>query len=418
MNALDKDVPASADASIVSRSPRYVGVVGAGQMGAGIAATFLRAGVATAMVDLNVAILDAGRTRARDLVAGKGGGGQLPPEQIDDALSRLQASTSLESLSHCDVIIEAVTEDESVKAGVFKQIEEMVSADTILASNTSTIPISRMARALAHRGRFAGMHFFHPVNRMQLVEVIQGEETSDHTVAVLVALAKGIGKTPILVRDCPGFLVTRVMYPYLSQALRLLREGVSMDAIDEAAVTFGMPMGPIAVIDLVGLDTVFAITKVMAEGYPDRAEPSPLLAAMIQAGRLGRKSGTGFRRHPARGGRPVEDPSVREILGLHPLESDPQSRQSIVDRLFLPMLLEAIRVLDEGIVRDPADIDAGVRLGLGFPASRGGILAWCDTEGAGAVIDRLSMYQSLGPFFQPPATLARMAQAETRFHAD
>ncbi len=417
MNALDKDVPASADASMVSGSPRCMGVIGAGQMGAGIAAAFLRAGLATAMVDLNAAMLDAGRNRVADLLAGKGGGGQLPPELLSDTYSRLQSSTNLEIVSHCDVIIEAVTEDESVKAGVFKQIEAMVSGDAILASNTSTIPISRMARALAYRGRFAGMHFFHPVNRMQLVEVIQGEETSDHTVAVLVALAKGIGKTPIVVRDCPGFLVTRVMYPYLSQALRLLREGVSMDAIDESAVTFGMPMGPIAVIDLVGLDTVFAITQVMAEGYPDRAEPSPLLAAMIQAGRLGRKAGTGFRRHPAKGGRPVGDSSVQEILALHRLESDPQSRQSIVDRLFLPMLLEAIRVLDEEIVRDPADIDAGVRLGLGFPASRGGILAWCDTEGAGAVMDRLSMYQSLGPSFQPPATLARMAQAEARFHA-
>jgi 3-hydroxyacyl-CoA dehydrogenase/enoyl-CoA hydratase/3-hydroxybutyryl-CoA epimerase/3-hydroxyacyl-CoA dehydrogenase/enoyl-CoA hydratase/3-hydroxybutyryl-CoA epimerase/enoyl-CoA isomerase len=395
-----------------------MGVLGAGQMGAGIAAVLVRAGLATAMVDLSAAMLDAGRTRVADLVAGKDGAGRLPPEQIEEILARLQSSTSLEILAHCDVIIEAVTEDESIKTGVFRQIEAMVSADTIVASNTSTIPISRMARAIADRGRFAGMHFFHPVHRMDLVEVIQGEETSDHTVAVLATLAKGIGKSPIVVRDCPGFLVTRVMYPYLSQALRLLREGVSMDAIDEAAVKFGMPMGPIAVIDLVGLDTVFAITKVMAEGYPERAEPSPLLAAMVQAGRLGRKSGLGFRRHPARGARPLEDPSVQDLLALHRLEGDAQSRNSIVDRLFLPMLLEAIRVLDEGIVRDPADIDAGVRLGLGFPASRGGILAWCDTEGASAIMDRLSMYRSLGPSFQPPATLARMARSDTRFRAN
>lgn len=418
MDTRDKDEPVSANAPMVSRSPRSMGVLGAGQMGAGIAAALVRAGLATSMVDLNEAMLDAGRNRLVDLVAGKGGGGQLPPEQLEATLARLQTSTNLKSLSHCDVIIEAVTEDETLKSGVFRQIEVMVSTDTILASNTSTIPISRMARVLAHRGRFAGMHFFHPVNRMHLVEVIQGEETSDHTVAVLVDLAKRVGKTPIVVRDCPGFLVTRVMYPYLSQALRLLREGVSMDAIDEAATTFGMPMGPIAVIDLVGLDTMFAITKVMAEGYPDRAEPSALLAAMVQAGRLGRKSGTGFRRHPAKGGRPVEDPSVQDVLAPHRLSSDPQSRQSIVDRLFLPMLVEAIRVLDEEIVLDPADIDAGVKLGLGFPASRGGILAWCDAEGASAIMDRLSIYQSLGTSFQPPATLARMARTEQRFYAN
>jgi 3-hydroxyacyl-CoA dehydrogenase/enoyl-CoA hydratase/3-hydroxybutyryl-CoA epimerase/3-hydroxyacyl-CoA dehydrogenase/enoyl-CoA hydratase/3-hydroxybutyryl-CoA epimerase/enoyl-CoA isomerase len=252
---------------------------------------------------------------------------------------------------------------------------------------------------------------------MQLVEVIQGEETSDHTVAVLTALTSRLGKTPIVVRDCPGFLVTRVMYPYLSQALRLLQEGVPMDAIDKAAVEFGMPMGPIAVMDLVGLDTVLAITRVMAEGYPDRAEPSPLLATMVQAGRLGRKSGAGFRSHPAKGARPVEEPSVHDLLAAHRLDGDAKSRQSIADRLFLPMLLEAIRVLDQEIVRDPADIDRGVKLGLGFPASRGGILAWCDTEGAGAIMGRLSMYRSLGPSFEPPATLDGMARAETRFYA-
>jgi 3-hydroxyacyl-CoA dehydrogenase / enoyl-CoA hydratase / 3-hydroxybutyryl-CoA epimerase / enoyl-CoA isomerase len=418
MNARDKDEPASSDGSMASTSPRHAGVLGAGQMGSGIAAALVQASLATAMVDVSAAMIEAGRNRARDLVAGKGDGGRLPPEQIEEILSRLQTSTSLEILSQCDVIIEAITEDESVKTGAFRQIESMASADTILASNTSTIPISRMARAIAQRGRFAGMHFFHPVHRMQLVEIIQGEETSDHTVAVLAVLARGIGKTPIVVRDCPGFLVTRVMYPYLNQALRLLREGVSMDAIDEAAVTFGMPMGPIAVMDLVGLDTVFAITKVMAEGYPDRAEPSPLLAAMVQAGRLGRKSGAGFRSHLAKGARPVEDPSVQDLLAHYRLEGEAQSRQSIVDRLFLPMLLEAIRVLDEEIVRDPADIDAGVKLGLGFPASRGGILAWCDSEGALAIMDRLSMYQSLGPSFQPPATLACMARAQTRFRAN
>ena len=221
-----------------------------------------------------------------------------------------------------------------------------------------------------------------------------------------------------MVRDCPGFLVTRVMYPYLNQALRLLREGVSMDAIDEAAVEFGMPMGPIAVMDLVGLDTVLAITRVMAEGYPDRAEPSALLATCVEAGRLGRKSGAGFRRHPAKGGRPVEDPSMQEILALHRLEGDAQGRQSIVDRLFLPMLIESIRVLDDEVVSDPADIDTGVKLGLGFPASRGGILAWCDAEGAGVIMGRLAEYQSLGPSFQPPATLARMAEAGTRFRVN
>ena len=277
MNARDKDEPDfRSDVSMESLdTPRCMGVVGAGQMGAGIAAALVRAGLETAMVDLNAAMLEAGRKRVADQVAGKGGGGQLPPEQPNDASSRLQTSTSLEILSHCDVIIEAVTEDESLKTGCSERSRQWFRPIRFWPA----IPRRSRSRAWrsrrAQRGRFAGMHFFHPVNRMQLVEVIHGEETSDDTVAVLVALAKGIGKTPIVVRDCPGFLVTRVMYPYLARPSGCSRKGYRWTRSTGRRRRSACRWARSRCMDLVGLDTVLAITRVMAEGYPTGRSRAP-----------------------------------------------------------------------------------------------------------------------------------------------
>jgi len=399
------------------------GVLGAGQMGAGIAATLLRSGISTTMVDVNPEILEAGSSRARQLAAGRS---KSKTGRADDAESArigslLTTSTSPAPLSDCDVVIEAVTENEAIKTGIFETLAGVLRDEAILASNTSTIPISRMARSWVHPQRFAGMHFFHPAQRMELVEVIRGEQTDDQTVTALVDLSKRLGKTPIVVRDCHGFLVTRVLFPYLSQALELLLEGVAMDAIDAAAVQFGMPTGPIALYDFIGLDTVLAISRVMAEGYPDRAQTSPLLVAMVRLGRLGQKSGAGFRKHDRNESRPAADPSFEPLLRRyqHQHHSDNRSpgQEDLNDRLFLPMLLEAIRAVDDGIVRDPADVDLGVTLGLGFPASRGGLFGWCDTERAGSIMDRLARYHSLGPWFQSSPSLARMAQTGNIFHA-
>ncbi len=386
-----------------------VGVLGAGQMGAGIAAILVRAGIATAMVDLNDQILHAGSQRARKVLAGRCTAFEGRPQDPDEAAALLSTSTGYEILADCDVVIEAVTENEEVKTSMYRAMAGVLRAEVFLASNTSTIPISRMARSTPHPERFAGMHFFHPAHRMELVEVIRGEQTGTETVAVLVELARRLGKTPIVVRDCPGFLVTRVLFPYLSQAIDLLCEGTAMDEIDRAAVEFGMPTGPTALLDFVGLDTVLSISRIMEQGYPDRAHTSPLLAELVAQSRLGLKTGAGFRRHDAIG-RAAVDPRLTPILETHRIDrGSSHQRQEIVDRLFLPMLAESIRALEQGIVNDAADVDLGVLLGMGFPAFRGGILRWCDTEGAGRILARLQGYQQLGPWFQPPPTLVRMA---------
>lgn len=374
-----------------------VGVIGAGQMGSGIAGILVRTGIATVLVDVNPSMLAGAAERVRRIVGEADEGGPR-------AEAPLTTSTELASVRDVDLVIEAVTEDEAAKVAVFRSLSRIVRGDGILASNTSTIPITRLARAVDDATRFAGMHFFHPVHRMRLVEVIHGEQTAEAAIARLVGLSRRLGKTPIVVRDGPGFFTTRVLFPYLDQALRLAEEGNSFDAIDGAAVDFGMPLGPMALLDLVGLDTALAIARVMAGAFPDRFRVSPFLEDMVRAGKLGRKSGGGFRELRAASGRPTPD---------HP----PQNADVITDRLILPVLAEAVRTLEEGIVGSPGDVDRGVVLGLGFPAARGGILEWCDAEGAAAIVQRLSACESLGEVFRPPAMLRRMANSGEVFLA-
>src|SRR5205823_5577901 len=266
----------------------------------------------------------------------------------------------------------------------------------------------RMAQAVQRPERFAGMHFFNPVERMQLVEVIRGEKTSDDTVTTLVALARRIGKTPIVVRDCPGFLVNRILFPYLNESLVLLEEGVSPRAIDKAATAFGMPMGPVTLNDVVGLDTSLYAGRVVNTAFADRAVSTRILDELVAAGRLGQKSGAGFYSY-AKGTRGADDPALEAILSRCRTGRREVGKDEITDRLFLPMLTEASRVLTEGIVREPGDVDMGLILGIGFPTFRGGILRWADELGLKAVLEKLKKYEHLGPRFPPTDSMRRLA---------
>jgi 3-hydroxyacyl-CoA dehydrogenase / enoyl-CoA hydratase / 3-hydroxybutyryl-CoA epimerase / enoyl-CoA isomerase len=303
-----------------------------------------------------------------------------------------------------------------LKKIVYQSLTEVLRDDAILASNTSTISITRMAQSTRHPGRFIGMHFFNPVDRMELVEVIRGEKTDDETVATIVALAKRIRKTPIVVRDCAGFLVNRVLSPYMNESLILLQDGASMEAIDRAATRFGMPMGPLALTDLVGLQTACFAGKVLAHAYPDRTASSPILLEMLKAGPADKKTVLKFWTSGGKKAQQQPDPAVASIVAKHRTGKRAMDEAEITDRLFLPMLLEATRVLEEGIVREPADVDMGLILGIGFPPYRGGILRWCDTQGASAVLDRLARYAPLGKRFEPTETLIRQAKTGETFY--
>src|SRR5262249_15006708 len=242
--------------------------------------------------------------------------------------------------------------------------------------------------------------------------------TSDVTVATIVALSKRIRKTPIVVNDCPGFLVNRVLFPYMNESNILLHEGISMEAIDKAATRFGMPVGPLTLTDMVGLQTACFAGKVLAHAYPDRAATSPILEEMLKASPAG---GTGpevmkFWVSEGKRSRPKPNPAVLAIIAKHKTAEKSLSEEEITDRLFLPMLLEATRVLEEGIVREPADVDMGLILGIGFPPFKGGILRWCDSQGAGAVVERLARYAPLGKRYQPTEMLTRMAQKGESFY--
>lgn len=397
-----------ADASVQPRSVKRVGILGAGIMGAGIAGAHVRKGVPVILLDSNPAALEKG-------IAGIAGGlkaqaekGRLKPDDVVGALARLGNTSSIGNLAECDIVIEAIVENEEAKIGMYKQIEPLLRPDAILASNTSTISITRMAQALARPERFLGMHFFNPVERMPLVEVIRGEKTGDAAVATLVALAKQIGKNPIVVRDCPGFLVNRILFPYLNEALVLLEEGAEPRALDKAATAFGMPMGPITLYDVVGLDTALYAGKVMQSAFPDRSVMSNLLGDMVAQGRLGQKSGSGFYKY-AKGPKGADDPDFAPILAKHRKNPRTISVEEMTDRLFLPMVTEAVRIVDEGIVREPGDVDMGLILGIGFPPWRGGLLRWADTVGTARIVESLKKYAGLGKRFEAPASLVRLA---------
>jgi 3-hydroxyacyl-CoA dehydrogenase/enoyl-CoA hydratase/3-hydroxybutyryl-CoA epimerase/3-hydroxyacyl-CoA dehydrogenase/enoyl-CoA hydratase/3-hydroxybutyryl-CoA epimerase/enoyl-CoA isomerase len=301
---------------------------------------------------------------------------------------------------------------------VLVEIERTVGPTTVIATNTSTNPIAKLAEPLQDPTRFCGIHFFNPVRRMTLVEVIRGPATSDATVATAVAHVKRLGKCPIVVRDSPGFLVNRVLMPYLHESVEMLREGIEAKRIDRVARGFGMPMGPLELYDMIGLDTAFYAGLVLSAAYGDRIEASPLIPSLVKSGRLGRKTGAGFYKYGTGGQRSRidrPDEGVATLIRPYALPARETTDATICDRLLLPMLLEALRVLDEGIVRDGRDIDLAVIHALGFPAFRGGLLAWGNTLGAAEVVRRLAPLSDLGIRMHPTPRLLAMAAAGTSF---
>src|SRR6266545_596706 len=412
---LAKD-PGVADRSVQPRKVERVGVLGAGLMGAGIAGAHIRRGLPVLLLDSAQPALEKGVANITKVMQSRIEIGRMTPQDMLASMGRLNTTMQLALMSDRDLVIEAVIENEGVKTQVYRDLQPILSDDAILASNTSTISITRMAQAWKRPENFAGMHFFNPVDRMQLVEVIRGEKTSDITTATLVALAKQIGKTPIVVRDCPGFLVNRILFPYINESLLLLEEGADPRAIDKAATDFGLPMGPITLNDLVGLDTSLYAGNVVNTAFADRAKTTRILQELVSAGRLGQKTGAGFYSY-AKGSRGADDPAFAAILERCRTDRRQIGQEEITDRLFLPMVTEASRVLMEGIVRQPGDVDMGLILGIGFPAFRGGLLRWADSLGLGQVLEKLARYEKLGVRFQPTEQMRRLAKEGKGFYA-
>ena len=396
---------------------RSVTVIGAGIMGAGIAAASLKRDLQVVLSDSRADALQRGEQLVLDEVSFNRETKRKDADRAIQYSARLTATTVAETLASSDLVIEAVIEKEEVKREVLTSLEPLMRPDAILASNTSTIPITRLAKGLKSPDRFCGIHFFNPVRKMKLVEVIRGPATSDETVVTAVQYAKNLGKMPVVVLDGPGFLVNRLLLPYMDESLKLIEEGVSIEAIDKAAKRFGMPMGPIELYDMVGMDTALYAGNVLCAAFPDRFTGSRVLPAMVEAGRLGHKSGGGFYSHKAKKGRATPDPEATKILdSIRGGAKSSLSNDQITDRLFLPMLVEASRVLQDGIARNARDIDIGLIFGTGFPPFRGGLMFWADTLGAAKVIEKLKPYAALGKRFEPSELLTDLAKNNQKFY--
>lgn len=411
---LQKD-PGVSDANIKPKEVKRVGVIGAGLMGAGIAGAHIRRGIPVMMLDVDAKQVEKGVASVRGVLESRIKIGRMKIEEAGEVLGRLSTSTSLAALGDRDVVIEAVVENEQLKTKLYSELQPVLPEGVILASNTSTISITRMAKAWKKPESFAGMHFFNPVDRMPLVEVIRGEKTSDETVVTLVALAKQIGKTPIVVKDCPGFLVNRILFPYINESLVLLEEGASPREIDKASLAFGMPMGPITLNDVVGNDTALYAGRVVNTAFSDRAVTTTILDELVKAGRLGQKTGAGFYAY-AKGPKGMDDPAFDAILQKCRKGQRKIPMEEITERLFLPMLTEASRVLMEGIVREPVDVDMGLILGIGFPAHKGGLLRWADSIGLQKVLLMLKKHEALGRRFEPTEQILKLATAGKGFY--
>jgi len=405
-----------ADISAPPRRVRRVAVLGAGIMGGGIAHLAAEHGLPVRLKDVRQeAILTALRT-ARGLWTRCGRGRGVAERDVAAKMALIAPTLGDTGLRHVDLVLEAVVENLEVKQQVLAQIEARIGERAVFATNTSSIPIAEIASRALHPERVVGLHFFNPVQRMPLVEVIASRHSSPEAVATVRALALRLGKTPVLVRDGPGFLVNRLLTFYVNEALRLWTEGVSIDAVDGAMVAFGMPMGPFAMLDEVGLDTARHVGDVLAATLGSRAggvaEP---LSRLVAAGRLGRKSGRGFYAYrDGRRGRPAER-EARRLAGVAAGRDLPP--EMLQERLVLTMINEAAVCLDETVVRQARDLDIALVLGTGFPPFRGGLLHHADAIGLAVVVDRLQrLAEAHGDRFRPAEGLRRRVREQRRFH--
>lgn len=408
-------------AKAATKKVETAGVLGAGIMGGGIAYQSAVKGTKTIMKDIAEPALKLGLDEASKIL-GKGmKRGKVSADKMANTLNSIVPTLDYKALEDTDIIIEAVVENPKVKGIVLKETEATVADDAIICSNTSTISINALAENLEKPERFCGMHFFNPVHKMPLVEIIRGEKTSEETIANVVAMTLKMGKTPIVVNDCPGFLVNRVLFPYFAGFSRLILDGADFVAVDKVMEKiFGWPMGPAYLLDVVGIDTADHGADVMAEGFPDRMEkvgndPATLF---YNAERYGQKNGKGFYNYGTdKRGRPKKVPAEEayELMAPHVAEKRDFEADEIIARLMIPMANESIRCLEEGIVDSAAEADMALLYGLGFPPFRGGIFRYIDTMGVANFVALADKFAHLGEVYKVTDATREMAKNNQTF---
>lgn len=402
---------------------KQAAVLGAGIMGGGIAYTSAVKGTPIIMKDIAEAQLALGMGEANKLLAKEVERKKLTPEKAGKVLASIRPTLNYGDFGGVDVVVEAVVENPKIKKSVLAEVEGLVKPGTIIASNTSSISIEDLSTVMKHPENFLGMHFFNPVHKMPLVEVIYGAKTSKEAIATIANYATTMGKTPIVVKNCPGFLVNRILFPYFAGWEFALNDGADFVKMDRVMEDFGWPMGPAYLEDVVGIDTSHHVGEVLAAGYPDRMARTRRTAidVMYEAKRYGQKNGAGFYKYetdPKGKPKKTADPTSYELLkSVQPGGTRDMGDEEIIERLMLPMIIETARCLEDGIVETAIEADMGLILGIGFPPFRGGALKYCDSIGLKTVIEKCAKYAALGKLYEPTARMKEMAAAGQTYYA-
>ncbi|HGS5460995.1 TPA: fatty acid oxidation complex subunit alpha FadB [Vibrio parahaemolyticus] len=409
-------------AKSASKDTERAAVLGAGIMGGGIAYQSALKGVPVLMKDIAQPSLDLGMTEASKLLNKRLAQGRIDGFKMAGILASITPSLHYAGIENSDVIVEAVVENPKVKAAVLSEVESHVGEDTVITSNTSTIPINLLAQSLKRPENFCGMHFFNPVHRMPLVEIIRGEKTSDETINRVVAYAAKMGKSPIVVNDCPGFFVNRVLFPYFGSFSMLLRDGADFTKVDKVMERkFGWPMGPAYLLDVVGIDTAHHAQAVMAEGFPERMgkQGRDAIDALFEANKYGQKNGNGFYSYTIdKKGKPKKTFTEDILPVLADVCADKQEfdEQTIIQRMMIPMINEVVLCLQEGIIATPQEADMALVYGLGFPPFRGGVFRYLDSVGIAEFVEMAKQHADLGAMYHVPQMLIDMAAKGESFY--
>ncbi|MCP4596655.1 fatty acid oxidation complex subunit alpha FadB [Neptuniibacter sp.] len=398
-------------------------VLGAGIMGGGVAYQSASKGTPILMKDINDDALQLGLDEATKLLNKRVSRGRMDAMKMAGVLNSITPTLNYGDFGNVDLVVEAVVENPNVKKAVLAEVEGVLQEGAVLTSNTSTISITELATALKKPENFCGMHFFNPVHQMPLVEVIRGEKTSEEAVARTVAYAKAMGKTPIVVNDCPGFLVNRILFPYFGGFTALMEDGADFKQVDKVMERFGWPMGPAYLLDVVGIDTAHHADAVMAEGFPDRMkhDNENVIDRMFKLERFGQKNNKGFYQYELdRKGKPkkIVDEEVPALLEGIATEARDFSDEEIIERMMIPLCIETVRCLEDGIVDSPAEADIALIFGIGFPPFRGGALHYLDQIGLDNFVAMAAKYESLGPLYQPTEKMKQMAAAGEKYFSE
>jgi 3-hydroxyacyl-CoA dehydrogenase/enoyl-CoA hydratase/3-hydroxybutyryl-CoA epimerase/enoyl-CoA isomerase len=405
----------------IAKPTNQAAVLGAGIMGGGIAYVSALKGTPILMKDIAEAGIELGLNEANKLLSRRVEKKRMKPLAMGEALNRIRPTLSYAEFGDVDVVVEAVVENPKVKAMVLAEVETHVKETAVIASNTSTISIDLLAQSVKRPENFLGMHFFNPVHMMPLVEIIRGAKTSEETVATTVAYAKKMGKTPVVVNDCPGFLVNRVLFPYFGGFAGLLKDGADFRKVDKVMEKFGFPMGPAYLLDVVGIDTGKHANEVMAEGFPERmkADFESAMDVLYKNEYYGQKNNKGFYTYVEdKKGKPkkVFDESVLELLAPVLGDAKEFDDEEIIARCMIPMCNEIIRCLEEGIVDTAAEADMAMVFGVGFPPFRGGPLRYVDTIGLAKFVELADKYKDLSPLYTVTDKMREMAASGQKYH--